>query len=125
MKDFAGKIAVITGGGTGMGRELARQLTAEGCTVAMCDISADTMAETKRLCAEHAPQGTKVITFMADVSVEDQILAFAEAVKRELDTDRIHLLFNNAGIGGGGSMIENDRKAWEKTFGVCWFGVYY
>jgi NAD(P)-dependent dehydrogenase (short-subunit alcohol dehydrogenase family) len=47
MKDFAGKTAVITGGGTGMGRELAKQLVAEGCNVAMCDVSAENMAETK------------------------------------------------------------------------------
>jgi hypothetical protein len=50
MKDFAVIFAVITGGGTGMGRELARQLVAEGCNVAMCDISVEAMAETKRLC---------------------------------------------------------------------------
>ena len=49
MKDFAGKFAVVTGGGTGMGRELARQLVAEGCHVAMCDVSAEAMAETMRL----------------------------------------------------------------------------
>jgi phosphoglycerate dehydrogenase-like enzyme len=44
MQDFAGKIAVITGGGTGMGRALARQLVAEGCNVAMCDVSVEAMA---------------------------------------------------------------------------------
>jgi len=41
------------------------------------------------------------------------------------DTDKIHLLFNNAGIGGGGSMISSNREEWEKTFNVCWGGVYH
>jgi NAD(P)-dependent dehydrogenase (short-subunit alcohol dehydrogenase family) len=125
MKDFAGKIAVITGGGTGMGRELAKQLVAEGCTVAMCDVSAENMAETKRLCLSNAPQGTRVTTFVADVSNEEQVLKFRDAVARELDTDRIHLLFNNAGIGGGPSFLKSPREEWERTFNVCWYGVYY
>jgi NAD(P)-dependent dehydrogenase (short-subunit alcohol dehydrogenase family) len=125
MKDFAGKIAVITGGGTGMGRELAKQLVAEGCTVAMCDVSAENMAETKRLAMANAPQGTRVVTHVADVSDEAQILRFRDAVARELDTDHIHLLFNNAGIGGGPSFITSSREEWEKTFNVCWYGVYY
>ncbi|HEY8494479.1 MAG TPA: SDR family NAD(P)-dependent oxidoreductase, partial [Myxococcota bacterium] len=47
MKEFRGRIAVVTGGGSGMGRELARQLAAEGCHVAMCDVSAEHMAETR------------------------------------------------------------------------------
>ncbi len=125
MKDFAGKIAVITGGGTGMGRELAKQLVAEGCTVAMCDVSAENMAETKRLCQTNAPQGTRVITHVADVSNEQQVLKFRDAVARELDTDHIHLLFNNAGIGGGPSFLKSPRDEWERTFNVCWYGVYY
>src|ERR1700726_813092 len=125
MKDFAGKIAVITGGGTGMGRELARQLVAEGCNVAMCDVSADAMAETKRLCeVERLPQGLRITTHIADVSIEDQLIRFRDEITEQQVTDRIHLLFNNAGIGGGGSLFTNTREQWEKTFNICWGGVY-
>lgn len=125
MKDFAGKIAVLTGGGTGMGRELARQLVAEGCNVAMCDISMSAMAETKRLCeVEKLPQGLRITTHVADVSDEDQLLRFRDEMAEQQETDKIHLLFNNAGIGGGGSLFTNTREQWEKTFGICWGGVY-
>jgi hypothetical protein len=125
MKDFAGKIAVLTGGGTGMGRELARQLVAEGCNVAMCDVSADAMAETKRLCeVEKLPQGLRVTTHIADVSIEDQLKRFRDEVAEQQATDKINLLFNNAGIGGGGSLFTNTREQWERTFNICWGGVY-
>jgi NAD(P)-dependent dehydrogenase (short-subunit alcohol dehydrogenase family) len=125
MKDFAGKIAVITGGGTGMGRELARQLVAEGCNVAMCDVSISAMAETKRLCeVERLPQGLRITTHVADVSVEDDLLRFRDELAEQQQTDKIHLLFNNAGIGGGGSLFTNTREQWERTFGICWGGVY-
>jgi NAD(P)-dependent dehydrogenase (short-subunit alcohol dehydrogenase family) len=125
MKDFAGKFAVVTGGGTGMGRELARQLVAEGCNVAMCDISSDAMAETKRLCeAQKLPQGLRVTTHIADVSIEDQLRRFRDEMAEQQATDNIHLLFNNAGIGGGGSLFTNTREQWERTFNICWGGVY-
>ena len=125
MKDFAGKIAVITGGGTGMGRELARQLVAEGCNVAMCDVSADAMAETKRLCeVEKLPQGLRITTHIADVSIEDQFKRFRDELIEQQVTDKIHLLFNNAGIGGGGSLFTSTREQWERTFNICWGGVY-
>ncbi|HEY2070210.1 MAG TPA: SDR family NAD(P)-dependent oxidoreductase [Rhizomicrobium sp.] len=125
MKDFSGKYAVITGGGTGMGRDLAIQLAAEGCNVAMCDVSRDNMAKTRELCIAQGTQGTRVATYVADVSIEEQMNAWAESVKTELDTDHIHLLINNAGIGGGGSIVNGDRAQWEKTFNVCWGGVYH
>jgi NAD(P)-dependent dehydrogenase (short-subunit alcohol dehydrogenase family) len=125
MKDFAGRIAVITGGGTGMGRELVRQLVAEGCNVAMCDVSAPAMAETRRLCeTERLPQGLRITTHVTDVSDEAQVQRFRTEVAERQDTDKIHLLFNNAGIGGGGSMIANGRDEWERTFNICWGGVY-
>jgi NAD(P)-dependent dehydrogenase (short-subunit alcohol dehydrogenase family) len=125
MKDFAGKFAVITGGGTGMGRELARQLVAEGCNVAMCDVSAEAMAETKRLCeSEKLPQGLRVTTHVADVSIEDHYKRFRDELIEQQQTDKIHLLFNNAGIGGGGSIVTSTRQQWERTFNICWGGVY-
>ncbi|HUC35821.1 MAG TPA: SDR family oxidoreductase [Acidimicrobiales bacterium] len=124
MERFEGRIAVVTGGGTGMGRELVRQLAAEGCHVATCDVSAQSMAETKAMALEGAPSGTRVSTFVADVSDEPQVVAFREDVKTELETAHVNLLFNNAGIGGGGSIVADERAEWEKTFGVDWGGVY-
>jgi NAD(P)-dependent dehydrogenase (short-subunit alcohol dehydrogenase family) len=123
MKDFNGKLAVVTGGGTGMGRELARALSAEGCHVAMCDVSDENMRETQRLCQQNSK--ARITTHRCDVSSETQVIDFRDAVVEAHETDHINLLFNNAGIGGGGSFIIDDRAEWERTFGVCWFGVYY
>jgi len=126
MKDFAGRIAIVTGGGTGMGRELARQLVAEGCHVAMCDVSAEAMAETAALCkADGLPQGLRVTAHVADVSDEAQMQRFRDETAEQHQTDRVHLLFNNAGIGGGGSLFTNSREQWERTFNICWGGVYF
>ncbi len=124
MERFDGKIAVITGGGTGMGRELARQLAAEGCHIAICDVSAENMEQTKALCAREN-RGVRVTTFVADVSDEARVLAFRDAVAKEHATECVHLVFNNAGIGGGGSFVCDARDEWDKTFAVCWNGVYF
>ena len=123
MDSFEDRIAVITGGGTGMGRELAVQLAGEGCHVALCDVSEENMEQTRALCAEAG--SVRVSTSVADVSREADLEAFRADVVREHETDCIHLLFNNAGIGGAGSIIEDDRESWERTFDVCWYGVYY
>ncbi len=124
MERFEGRLAVVTGGGTGMGRELTRQLAAAGCRVAMCDVSADNMAETKALAEADAAAGVTISTFVADVADEAQLRAFGAHVEQAHTTDHINLLFNNAGIGGGGSFVIDDRDVWEKVFAVCWGGVY-
>ena len=125
MKDLSGRLAVVTGGGSGMGRELVRQLVAEGCSIATCDVSASGLAETKRLCEqERLPQGLRITTHIVDVADEPQVLTFRDEVGTQHETDRIHLLFNNAGIGGGSSMFVNSRDEWERTFNICWGGVY-
>ncbi len=120
MKELKGRLAVVTGGGTGMGRELCVRLAAEGCHVAMCDVSEGNMARTRELCGD----GVRVSTHVCDVTDESQVLAFRDAVLAEHDTDHVNLLFNNAGIGGGGSFLLDEREHWEKTFDVCWHGVY-
>ena len=125
MQIQSGQIAVLTGAGSGIGRALAQQLSAAGVHLALCDVSAAGLAETQALCSAAAPAGTRITTFVADVSQEAQVLAFRDAVKAAHATDHIHLLFNNAGIGGGGGFVDGDRADWERTFGVDWFGVYY
>ena len=126
MKSFAGRIAVVTGGGSGMGRALVRQLAAEGASVAMCDVSRQSMDETRAICeADGLKPGARITCHVVDVSDEDQVARFRNEVAAEHATDKIHLLFNNAGIGAGGSLFTDSRANWEKTFNVCWFGVYY
>jgi NAD(P)-dependent dehydrogenase (short-subunit alcohol dehydrogenase family) len=124
MERFTDKIAVVTGGGTGMGRELVRQLAADGCHVAMCDVDGEAMAETAARCAEASPAG-RITSFVADVSDESQVLAFRDATARDQATEHVNLLFNNAGVGGGGSVVVDERAEWDRTFGICWGGVYH
>jgi len=83
------------------------------------------MAETRQMCeVERLPQGLRITTHIADVSIEDQLIRFRDEVAEQQASDKIHLLFNNAGIGGGGSLFTSTREQWEKTFNICWGGVY-
>ena len=125
MKSFRNRIAVITGAGTGMGREIATQLISEGCSLAICDILRDNLEETRELCNDAANWGAKVSIHTCDVSSEKQVTSFCDEVKSVHQTQFINLLFNNAGTGGGHSFLLDNRDVWDKTFAVNWFGVYY
>ena len=124
MESFEGKVAVLTGGGTGMGRELVRKLAAAGCHVAACDVLDDNLAETLEITRRESPDVT-VTGHHCDVGVESEIEQFALEVARDHATDHINLLFNNAGIGGGGSFVQLPRAQWDRTFNICWGGVYW
>jgi NAD(P)-dependent dehydrogenase (short-subunit alcohol dehydrogenase family) len=117
---FEGKLAVVTGGGSGMGRELVRQLAARGCSVATCDWHEDGLSETAALAS-----GAAVTSHVCDVSDESAVLRFRDSVLDAHGADHVDLVFNNAGIGGAGSFVKDSRAEWERTFAVDWWGVYY
>lgn len=114
MKDLKGKIAVVTGGGTGMGRELVRQLVAEGCHVATCDIIPENLEETVSLVSGEAAPGVRVTGHVCDVAMADQVNVFKGEVEAQHGSPHINLLFNNAGIGGGGSFVASTQEEWER-----------
>ena len=125
MDGFAGKLAAVTGGGSGMGRELVRQLAAQGCSVAACDWNASAVADTVALAQAGAPDGVRVSGHACDVSDEAQVQQFRDELLREHAADHVDLVFSNAGIGGGASFITSSRDEWERTFAVDWWGTYY
>ena len=124
MKSFGNKIAVVTGGGSGIGRALVMQLASAGCHVALCDISEPDMAETLRQCQPAIDNGIRVTAHQCDVSSEAQLTALQQQVAAQHNTDHINLLFNNAGVSGGQSFVRDEREHWDKVFDICWGGVY-
>ncbi|MGO8979763.1 MAG: SDR family oxidoreductase [Streptosporangiaceae bacterium] len=116
MDSFSRKLAVVTGGGSGMGRELVRQLAAQGCSVAACDLHERAVEDAAAVARDGAPAGVRVTT---------QVLRFRDDLVEQHASDHVDLVFSNAGIGGGSSFISDSREEWERTFAIDWWGVYY
>ena len=125
MDSFAEKIAIVTGGGSGMGRELVCQLAARGCSVAACDVDADSLVGTRELAAAQAAGGAVVSVHQCDVSDEQAVLRFRDEALAAHGAGHVDLVFANAAIAGGGSFINDPREQWERVFAVNWWGVYY
>jgi NAD(P)-dependent dehydrogenase (short-subunit alcohol dehydrogenase family) len=111
-----------------MGRELVRQLAAQGCSVAACDVNADTVAVAAATAWAAAPASdgkeVKVTGHTCDVSDETQVLRFRDELLEQHQADHVDLVFSNAGIGGGESFVTSPRDLWERVFAVDWWGVY-
>ena len=115
-----GKTAVVTGGGRGIGKEIALRLAAEGADVALAARSADQIEEVAGLIEA---EGRKALPVVTDLREPDQITALAETVTKELgQTD---VLVNNSGIAGAmGNMWEIDLGGWQETMDVNLTGVF-
>jgi NAD(P)-dependent dehydrogenase (short-subunit alcohol dehydrogenase family) len=119
-----GRLAVVTGGGSGIGRELVRSLASLGCSVATCDINATAVEATAIAVRETAPASTRITSHHCDVSDPAWVERFRDEVLTAHETKHINLLINNAGVGGGGSFLTGPQTEWERTFAITWGGVY-
>lgn len=118
MNDFKGKVAVITGGASGFGKEFAQIGARLGMKLVLADVQQDALDATR---AELESQGAEVLAMRCDVRKADQVQALADATMQRFNS--VHLVFNNAGVGSGGLVWENSIADWEWVLGVNLWGV--
>jgi NAD(P)-dependent dehydrogenase (short-subunit alcohol dehydrogenase family) len=118
MKDFQGKVAVITGAASGIGRGIAERCLSEGMKVVLADIDGEHLATTE---SELRNRGGTVLGVKTDVSKRSDVEFLA---RQTLDAfGKVHVLVNNAGIGAGGAPWEATWNDWEWSIGVNLWGV--
>ncbi|XOV88040.1 MAG: SDR family NAD(P)-dependent oxidoreductase [Pseudomonadota bacterium] len=119
MKDFKGKVAVVTGAASGIGRAIAEHCLKEGMQVVMADIQQDALTEAAR--SLQATGSNSIVPVTTDVAVLEQIEQLADRAYAEFGA--VHLLFNNAGVGGGGNAWQATQKDWDWVMGVNLWSV--
>ena len=120
MDSFRGKVVLITGAASGLGRALAKQFAREGADLILVDIKSELLAETK---GEIAPFSKEPLTVVADVSNKSAMESLSEQVLDE--KGRVDVLVNNAGVGLGGELKDMTLEDWEWVMGVNFWGVVY
>lgn len=119
MDDLSGKVAVVTGGASGIGRALVEAFLAEGMNVVVADVEAAALSATVD---ELRGSGAEVIGVQADVADIDSVEALADAAFSEYGN--VHVLCNNAGVGPPSARVwDTTPNDWRWTFGVNVFGV--
>ncbi len=108
------RVAVITGGGTGIGRAIATRFAAEGAKVT---VAARTLSRLEETVDEIQSEGGTARALQVDVSDEKQVLKMADDTIREYGRIDI-LVCNHAGGGGGGPVIDLDVKGWKETLDI-------
>lgn len=121
MKDFQGKVAVVTGAASGIGKALAEKCLAEGMHVVMADIETAALEAAAESLA--ASGSNTILPVQADVSVEAEIEKLLQKTLDEFGA--VHLLFNNAGVGGGGNSWQATKQDWDWVLGVNLWSVIY
>jgi NAD(P)-dependent dehydrogenase (short-subunit alcohol dehydrogenase family) len=118
MKNFQGKVAVITGGASGFGREFAIIGARLGMKLVLADVQQEGLDKVK---SELEAQGAEVLAMRCDVRHAAEVQALADATMAKFGA--VHLVFNNAGVGSGGLVWENTQADWEWVLGVNLWGV--
>jgi NAD(P)-dependent dehydrogenase (short-subunit alcohol dehydrogenase family) len=121
---YAGRLAVVTGAASGMGRELVIQLAARGCGVAACDLDGPGLEETLARARSVAQKDVILSSHVCDVADRVSVDGLPDAVAAAHVADHLDFLFNNAGVHGDESFVNGDRERWERVFSVCWNAVY-
>ncbi|WP_296217854.1 SDR family oxidoreductase [Pseudomonas sp. UBA2684] len=118
MQSIAGKVAVVTGAGSGIGRALAELLAQQGCHLALADINAESLQGTASAVQQY---GTRVSCHPLDVADRTAVYAFAEDVLSEHGS--VQLLINNAGVAVSQTIAELDYADFEWLMGINFWGV--
>ena len=120
MKDFANKVAAITGAASGIGRALALDLARRRCHLALCDVNESGLNETAAAAGE---QGVRVT--VAKVDVADRAAMYAWAGQVAQDHGKVNVIINNAGVSVGATVDGIDYDDFEWIMGINFWGVVY